>query len=480
MHAARSCAPRPQHGRRVGGHDRRHRGPPRSGADHRDPCHAVLRCVSAVSGSRHHHSSSSRGHGRVDLTGARDTIDDGGHHAIGRLLHVLVRARARCGSPITAVCATPHCQCGLRPLVRIRWVPHRPTGVIAGSGTVREARGARLRRPSVRGPAEIVPSGNTPMHSPRSSASTASAARRRRRPGRAARGSGARPAAADRARACRRARPWRGSERAGRGGRRPTRASADRDTRRGCSRARPVPDVGMLCSPSIVQCRPHRNQGENTPFATEYTGSTLGSIRRPCRAGAFPNCRRRRAVAIVCARQGSPRRRARRRRAPRVHTRDGGTVDRRGRTPSGRRRLERTRGRRVGGRARPRRRRRPRLTRRRRGRGPEVGSGARPRPRRGDARGSSARDHPRRSRRRRRRPGCRDRSRSSRRRQSRARDPERCRLRVRVRTGFVRAPHRRGATLRPRGAHRPRPRARLRRRRRRRSRALAHERETTP
>ena len=216
----------------------------------------------------------------------------------------------------------------------------------------------------------------------------------------------------------------------------------------------------MLCSPSIVQCKPHRNQGQNTPFATEYTGSTLGSIRRPCRPGAFPKLQ---ASSSRCGhlRWARPASRTHSTTTARagVHAHDGRARRRRGRDPAGRDRVERTRSDRVGRGARRRAHRRSRArSTRAADAGPRVGARPRPRPRRRDARRSSARDRARRHRRRCRRAGCGDRSRSSRRRQSRARDPERGRVRVRVRPG--RAPRHvaEAAALRPRGADRPRSR----------------------
>src|SRR4029078_3288420 len=66
--------------------------------------------------------------------------------------------------------------------------------------------------------------------------------------------------------------------------------------------------VRKRCPPPIVQCSPHRSHGKKTPFATEYTGSTLGSIRTPCRPGALPTPRASlsRCGRLHWARHGSP------------------------------------------------------------------------------------------------------------------------------------------------------------------------------
>ena len=76
------------------------------------------------------------------------------------------------GFPTTPTSATPHCQRGLRPFIMMRCEPHNPTGRTPTPD-------ARARRAVPDLPAigsrssEIVPSGNTAMHSPRRNASTA-------------------------------------------------------------------------------------------------------------------------------------------------------------------------------------------------------------------------------------------------------------------------------------------------------------------
>ena len=250
--------------------------------------HAVLRCAPAVPGSRHHHSSARRVGARVDLAGARDALDDRGHHPVGRLLHVLV-------GPGDDRLADHR---GLRdtPLpVRRAALGEDPVRPPQPDRRDRDA-GARVRaarfptwRPSARDPARSFLRETPPTHSPRaervdrrpSSASAASARPRRTGIWCAARSSGpsaglSNSSALARNRTCR---PRRSATHASVSGSR-------YDTWLLASTT--GPEVGMLCSPSIVQCKPHRNQGGNTPFATEYTGSTLGSIRRPCRPGAFP------------------------------------------------------------------------------------------------------------------------------------------------------------------------------------------------
>ena len=199
---------------------------------------------------------------------------------------------ATIGSPTTAVCGIPHCQCGLRPFVRIRCVPHNPTGVIATLGPPGEARRARLGEHRLEILRDRALRGTRRRTRREPSASTAAVSASRR--------VGATPPNRNLVRGPQQRAEHRLVEQLGLGevahvaaadGRRPTRASTDRDTRRDCSRARPGPIVGMWCAPSIVQCRPHRSQGQKTPFATEYTGSTLGSIRTPCRPGALPTPR---------------------------------------------------------------------------------------------------------------------------------------------------------------------------------------------
>ena len=160
------------------------------------------------------------------------------------------------GGPTTTVSATPVRHAGLRPLNRIRCVPHSPTGV---TGTpLAWARRAVPDFPAIGSrSSEIVPSGNTVTHSPRRSASTAASsddAASARAP--AHRDLAGASAAAARAAPSRRARPWRGTAPAGAGGRPGTRGRADRGTRRGCSRGSPGPAPGPSARPrSSTGCR---------------------------------------------------------------------------------------------------------------------------------------------------------------------------------------------------------------------------------
>jgi hypothetical protein len=106
---------------------------------------------------------------RIDLARACDALDDGSHHALGRLLHVLVGPARSARRPRPS--AGPPLPVRLAALRQDPVRPHRPTGVIATSdrraGAVPDLASIGSRS------WEIVPSGNTPMHSPRASASTA-------------------------------------------------------------------------------------------------------------------------------------------------------------------------------------------------------------------------------------------------------------------------------------------------------------------
>ena len=395
----RRCSPRALRGApttTVGAlpaHDRGDRRAPRAGADHGDSRHARSPVRARGVGIAPPPRSSPRRRARVDLAGAGDALDDRRHHPIGRLLHVLVGPGHDRLADHRGLRDTP---LPVR-LAALREDPVRapqPDRRDRDAGAPREPRGARLRDHRL----EILGDRSLGEHADALAApqrvDRRRRARRPRRRGPGAPGSGARRAAAGRAPACRTARPWRGSARGARAGRRPTRASAGRGTTRDCSRARPGPTSGMLCAPSIVQCRPHRSQGENTPFATEYTGSTLGSIRRPCRPGAFPTpqasssrCGRLRSgkARLADALDDDARRAFTRTMAERVVAAAGDSTRRD--------RVERARGHRVGAR-------RSALAhiadpgtldarRRRRAR---VGSRPRPRPGRRDARRPPARD----------------------------------------------------------------------------------------
>ena len=358
------------------------------------------------------------------------------------------RRPMRTGSPTTATCATPHAKCGLRPFVRMRCVPHSPTGTTGTPDCLREPRRSRLARASARGPRRSCPRG-TPRRTRRArSASTAAesapaASAVPRYTGNLVRGAQQRAEH----RASRTARPWRGTGCDGRAGRPPTPASAGRDTRRDCSRGSPGRASGCSPRPRSSSASPQRNQGQNTPFAAEYTGSTVGSIRSPCRVDPKTT----RASSSRCGR--SPRaRRASPRRSPSDEREalarvDGRARRRRGRRPPGRDRVERARGRRLGAeRASCDVRRRSRLARRR-GRAPAATWAA--------GRGLS------RVRRRARRSPARPLARRGRRRRRRTRSPcivpdhrddgtpvlvapDRGAVHVRVRTRLGRAPRRRG------------------------------------
>ena len=434
-------APRPQHGRRVAGDDRRDRRAPRPGADHRDSRHAVLRCAPAVLGiappPRVVAGAGAPGRSRARARRTRRSRPS----CRSVVCFTCSSGAATIGSPITAVCATPHCQCGLRPLVRIRCVPHRPTGVIGDAGAAREPRGARLADHRLEILARSCPRGTRRRTRRGRSASTAGVER--------VGGVGAAPAHRDLVRGAQQRTEHRLVEQLGLGEEPHVPAAAVGDPRerqrieirhvvaREHHRAR---RSGCCRAPSIVQCKPHRNQGENTPFATEYTGSTIGSIRRPCRPGAFPTpqasssrCGRSHSARPASRTRSTTTRAARSRArwpnasspppAPRpvvivssapeviawahalglAHIADPGTLD--GAADAGREWV-RDRG----------------LARRRR-----------------DARRPPARDDARRHRRRRRRAGRGARSRPSRRRQPGARDPERAPT-SRSRTAPARAP----------------------------------------
>ena len=226
---------------------------------------------------------------RVDLAGPGDALDDRGHDPIGRLASRARRAASTIGSPTTAVCATPHCQCGLAALGEDPVRSPQPDRRDRHAAHAARAAPCPTCRPSARGPARSCPRGTRRRTRRRASASTAAVER--------VGGVGAAPADRDLVRGAQQRAEHRLVEQLGLGEEPHVPAAAVGDVRerqrveirhvvaREDHRARRR-DVAR--APSIVQRRPHRNQGQNTPFATEYTGSTLGSIRRPCRPGAFP------------------------------------------------------------------------------------------------------------------------------------------------------------------------------------------------
>ena len=253
----------------------------------------VLRCAPAVSGIAPPPRVVARRRAlRVDLARARDALDDRVHDPIGR-------RRFTCSSGSSDDRLADHRDLRRRPTASAACGPS------SGSGACPTAhRRDRRRRPRCASRAvpdlpaigsrscEIVPSGNTPTHSPRCERVDRGVERvgrvgpARAAPGIwcAARSSGPSPglsnsSALARNRTCR---PRRSATYASVSGSRYETWLLARIT---------GPGVGMWSAPSIVQRKPYRNQGENTPFATEYTGSTLGSIRRPCRPGAFPTPR---------------------------------------------------------------------------------------------------------------------------------------------------------------------------------------------
>ena len=203
-----------------------------------------------VSGRRTHHpSSSGRGPLRIDLTRPGDArCDRAMIRSRGRVDVVVGRRRA----PVARrrrISATPHRHVGFRPLNMMRCAPQSPTGV---TGTpARSARRAVPVLPAIGSrSSEMVPSGNTATHSPRAQRVDRGVERTGRR--RRSRADGdlasVRSRTAER-RACRTARPWRGSAPGGAVGRRRRRARTDRGTRCGCSRGSPARARGFDARP---------------------------------------------------------------------------------------------------------------------------------------------------------------------------------------------------------------------------------------
>ena len=98
--------------------------------------------------------------GGIDLTRACDALDDGGHHPLGRLLHVVMRV-GTIGSPTTAVCPIPHCQRRLAPLRQDPVRPPEPDRRASRPPPVAVPAAVPVSRPCGSRSSEIVPSGNT-------------------------------------------------------------------------------------------------------------------------------------------------------------------------------------------------------------------------------------------------------------------------------------------------------------------------------
>ena len=266
----------------------------------------------AVSGSRHHHVVvARRGSLRIDLARPGDALDDRVHDPVGRVASRARRVRSSTGSPTTAVCGDAPLPVRLAALDQDAVRAPQPD------------RHDRRRRPPARAArcptcraigsrsSEIVPSGNTATHSPRASASTAAV----ERVGRV----GVPALHRDLVRgAQQRAEPAL-VEQLGLGEEPHAPAAPVGDVRerqrveirdvvaREDHRARAS---GCARAPSIVHRKPVAQPGQNTPFATEYTASTVGSIRSAMRGPApCPDTTRgrRRPAAVVRARQGAPR-----------------------------------------------------------------------------------------------------------------------------------------------------------------------------